>query len=78
MFWEVDSGLGDNGPWHGTTADQHSVADAVKANLSRNATTDMAGTVFGLLPIVALVIVAAIILGVILGFGAAPGKKGGI
>jgi len=39
------------------------------ANNSKNDTTDMAETVFTLLPIVALVIVAAIILGVILGFG---------
>ena len=39
---------------------------------SQNTTTAMATTVFGLLPIVALVIVASIILGVILGFG---GKK---
>jgi len=39
-------------------------------------TTSMAGTVFTLLPIVALVIVAAIILGVVLGFGG-TGKSGG-
>jgi len=50
------------------------VSDAIQmkseeANESKNKTTDMASTVFGLLPIVALVVVAAIILGVILGFG---------
>jgi hypothetical protein len=39
-------------------------------------TTTMAGTVFVLLPIIALVIVAAIILGVVLGFGGS-GKSGG-
>jgi len=38
-------------------------------------TTDMAGTVFTLAPIIALVIVASIILGAVIGFG---GKKGGI
>lgn len=37
--------------------------------------TDMAGTVFGLLPIIALVVIAAIILAVVLGFG---GNKGGL
>lgn len=36
--------------------------------------TDMASTVFGLLPIIALVVVASIILGIVLGFG---GSKGG-
>jgi len=44
------------------------------ANTSRNATTTMASTVFSLLPLVALVIVASIILGVVLGFGG--GRKG--
>jgi len=39
------------------------------ANDSRDETNDMATTVFNLLPIVALVIVAGIILGVVLGFG---------
>jgi len=34
-----------------------------------DAASDMAGTVFGLLPIVALVVVASIIIGVIIGFG---------
>ena len=37
--------------------------------------TDMASTVFGLLPIIALVVVASIILMVVLGFG---GNKGGL
>ena len=36
---------------------------------------DMASTVFGLLPIIALVVVAAIIIGVIIGFGGGSGKK---
>ena len=45
------------------------------ANTSRNATTAMASTVFNLLPLVALVIVAAIILGVVVGFGGG-GKQG--
>lgn len=44
------------------------------ANASKNTTTDMATTVFGLLPLIALVVVAAIILGVILAFGS--GKTG--
>lgn len=39
-------------------------------------TTTMAGTIFVLLPIIALVIVAAIILGIVLGFGGS-GKSGG-
>lgn len=38
-------------------------------------TSDMAGTVFTLAPIIALVIVASIIFGVVISFG---GKKGGI
>jgi peptidoglycan biosynthesis protein MviN/MurJ (putative lipid II flippase) len=40
-----------------------------EANASRNSTNAMANTVFGLLPIVALVAVAGVILGVVLGFG---------
>ena len=44
------------------------------ANTSRNATTSMASTVFNLLPIIALAIVASILLAVIMGFGG--GKKG--
>ena len=44
------------------------------ANTTKNTTTDMASTVFGLLPIVALVIVAGIIISVIMGFGG--GRKG--
>lgn len=39
------------------------------ANASKNQTTTMASTVFGILPIVALVVVAGVILGIILGFG---------
>ena len=41
------------------------------ANDSKNTTTDMATTVFNLLPIVALVLVAGLIIGVIMGFGGA-------
>jgi len=44
------------------------------ANTSKDTVTDMASTVFGLLPIVALVIVAGIIIAVIMGFGG--GRKG--
>jgi len=49
------------------------------SNIASNegGTTDMAGTVFQLLPIVALVLVAAIILGIILGFGKGGIGKGG-
>jgi len=54
VFWEVSDAI---------------ELDTDTANDSKNDTTDMAETVFTLLPIVALVIVAAIILGVILGFG---------
>jgi len=39
------------------------------ANTSRNSTNDMASTVFDLLPIIALAVVASIIIGVIIGFG---------
>jgi len=44
-----------------------------EANESKNETTDMASTVFSLLPIVALVVVASIILAVGMGFGAGAG-----
>jgi len=40
-----------------------------EANDSKNETTDMAATVFDLLPIIALAVVASIIIGVIIGFG---------
>lgn len=43
------------------------------ANTSRNQTTTMASTIFSLLPIIALVVVAGVILAIVLGFG---GKKG--
>jgi len=61
VFWEVNDAI---------------TLESSEANESRNKTTDMASTVFGLLPIVALVVVAAIILGVILGFGG--GRRGGL
>lgn len=59
VFWEVNDAI---------------ELDSTEANESRDATTTMASTVFQLLPIVALVIVAGIILGVVLGFGG--GKSG--
>jgi heme/copper-type cytochrome/quinol oxidase subunit 4 len=54
VFWEVSEAI---------------TLDSEDANESKNKTTDMASTVFGLLPTVALVVVAAFILGVVLGFG---------
>ena len=59
VFWEVNDSI---------------TLGSAAANTSRNTTTAMASTVFGLLPLVALVVVAAIILGVILAFG--TGKAG--
>jgi len=59
VFWEVNDAI---------------TLSSADANTSRNTTTDMATTVFGLLPLIALVVVAAIILGVILAFG--TGKAG--
>ena len=59
IFWEVNDAI---------------VLGSASANTSRDAVTSMASTIFGLLPLVALVIVASIILGVVLGFGA--GNKG--
>jgi len=60
VFWEVNDSI---------------TLSSADANTSRNETTDMASTVFSLLPIVALVIVASIILSIVLGFG---GGKGGL
>jgi len=59
VFWEVNDAI---------------TLGSDEANNSRNTTTAMATTVFGLLPLIALVVVAAIILGVILAFGS--GKAG--
>ena len=59
VFWEVNDAI---------------TLSSDDANESRNTTTSMATTVFGLLPLIALVVVAAIILGVILAFGG--GKAG--
>jgi len=42
---------------------------STEANDSINETEDMASTIFGLLPIIALVVVAAIIIGVVVGMG---------
>jgi len=60
VFWEVNDSI---------------TLDSADANESRNEMTDMASTVFSLLPLVALVVVASIILAVVMGFG---GGKGGI
>lgn len=54
IFWEVNDSL---------------TLGSAEANASRNKTTDMATTVFSLLPLVALVVVASIILAVVMGFG---------
>ena len=54
VFWETSDSI------------ELSSADA---NASKNSTTDMATTVFDLLPIIALAVVASIIIGVIIGFG---------
>ena len=43
---------------------------------SEDSTSDMASTIFDLLPIIALAVVAVIIIGVIMGLGS--GKKGGL
>jgi uncharacterized membrane protein YjgN (DUF898 family) len=59
VFWEMSDAI---------------TLDSADANTSKNETTDMASTVFSLLPLVALVIVASIILGVVVGFGG--GGKG--
>jgi len=47
--------------------------ESAEASESKNRTTEMAKTVLNLLPIVAIVVVAAIILGVVLTFGGKPG-----
>ncbi|GAH74002.1 unnamed protein product [marine sediment metagenome] len=60
VFWEVNDSI---------------TLSSDTANTSRDETTSMASTVFSLLPIVALVIVASIILAVVLGFGGG-GKSG--
>jgi ABC-type anion transport system duplicated permease subunit len=54
LFWEVSDSIELN---------------SSDANDSKNKTTDMATTVFSLLPIIALAAVASIIIGVIIGFG---------
>jgi len=55
------------------TSDSIELSSA-SANTSRDGVDDMATTVFDLLPIIALAVVASIIIGVIIGFGA--GSKG--
>jgi len=47
------------------------------ANTSRDGVNSMASTVFSLLPIIALVVVASIILAVVMGFGGGS-KSGGM
>jgi hypothetical protein len=54
VFWQVNDSI---------------VLNNEDANTSRDGVTSMATTVFSLLPIVALVMVAGIILAVIMGFG---------
>jgi hypothetical protein len=61
IFWQVNDSI---------------VLSNDDANTSRDGVTAMATTVFTLLPIVALVIVASIILAVVMGFGG--GGKGGL
>ena len=61
IFWQVNDSI---------------VLSNDDANDSRDGVTAMATTVFTLLPIVALVIVASIILAVVMGFGG--GGKGGL
>ena len=46
------------------------------ANTSRDGVNTMASTVFSLLPIIALVVVASIILAVVMGFGRGRGGGG--
>jgi len=58
VFWEVNDSI---------------TLSSNDANSSRNETTDMASTVFALLPIIALVVVASIIIGVVVGFGGRAG-----
>ena len=58
IFWEVSDSITLTGN---------------ASNDCKNATTDMASTVFNLLPIVGLVVVAGIIIGVIMGFGKGAG-----
>ena len=60
VYWETSSAI---------------TLNTATANESRDNVNSMATTVFNLLPIVALVIVASIILAVIMGFGG--GSKGG-
>ena len=50
------------------TSDSITLSSAT-ANTSRDGVNDMASTVFDLLPIIALAVVASIIIGVIIGFG---------
>lgn len=58
--------------WETSDAIELSSADA---NTSRDGVNSMATTVFDLLPIIALAVVASIIIGVIMGFGGSFGGK---
>lgn len=60
VFWEVSDSID---------------LESDDANASKNETLDMATTVFSLLPLIALVVVASIILAVVMGFG---GGRGGM
>ena len=59
------------------TFDQVNVTYTSKMASDEGTTTDMAGTVFSLAPLIALVVVASIILAIVVGFGGS-GKKGGL
>ena len=51
-------------------------ANSAQANATINTTNSMFGTVFGLLPIVGLVVVAAIIIGIVVnGFSGGTGER---
>mgnify|MGYP001475870586 CR=1 FL=1 len=60
VFWEVSDSIELNSD---------------EANASKESTTEMATTVFDLLPIIALAVVASIIIGVIIGFGGGGGPR---
>jgi len=63
VFWEITDGI---------------TGSSTEANDSLNETQDMATTVFGLLPLIALVVVGAILIGIVIRGFAGGGGKGGI
>ena len=70
----VQSGSGTGNP---TGYSQINVSYTTKVSTESTGTNTMAGTVFGLLPIIALVVVAGIILGIVVMFGKS-GKGGSL